>query len=121
MKDLKKLGEYNQRFALYAIINHHAPHIIEWRAEGSQCSLCDCSFKDTKKFPDMNSKHYSAGREKFAHGYPVVCWDCWEEALDEQDKAMSVPSKEGYQRAEMETFYSIDKKKKLSKKGKTKK
>lgn len=35
--------------------------------EGRACSECGCYFAD----PEKDSI--------YEHGYPVLCWDCWEE------------------------------------------
>ena len=47
--------------------------------EGRCCALCGQYFKNPKK------------NEIYEHGYPVTCWDCWEEDC-------------GYQRAEVKTL-----------------
>lgn len=52
----------------------HAEDIIE----GSCCALCGCYFADP-------------GGGIFDHGYPVACYDCWEEDC-------------GYQKAEVDTL-----------------
>lgn len=60
--------------------------------EGSMCSQCGSRFKKSK-----NS-------EIFKHGYPVICWDCWD-VLNEKVIIIN-----NYRRAEVETSYSIKRK-----------
>ncbi len=118
MKDLKKLAEHNQRFALYDIRNHHSPDIIKWRAEGSQCSVCDCGFTNNSDLHTYDAKGMEidmSSTEVFVHGYPAVCWDCWEEALDDWDRESGV-----YKKAKVETFHSRSKRRKMIKQKNTK-
>ena len=49
--------------------------IAEDMINGTCCDFCGQYFKDTK------SKH----DELFTHGFPVVCWDCWNN-IDKRDK-----------------------------------
>lgn len=47
--------------------------------DGLTCSLCGCFFAEHEQEDD--------GLEAplFEHGYPVVCWDCWE-GLSNKDR-----------------------------------
>ena len=38
--------------------------------EGRACSECGCYFADPN------------GQGTYEHGYPVLCWDCWEEGSE---------------------------------------
>ena len=60
--------------------------------EGSMCSQCGCKFKNEEG-------------KIFNHGHPVVCWDCWD-VLNEKVIIIN-----NYKRAEVETSYSIKRKK----------
>jgi hypothetical protein len=42
--------------------------------DGTSCELCGCYF--------INPKNENT---TYTHGYPVVCWDCWNE-LTSYDK-----------------------------------
>jgi hypothetical protein len=48
--------------------------------DGTTCQLCGCFFQG------------ESDNELYVHGYPVVCWDCWERLPKKQRKQ--------YQRAE---------------------
>lgn len=114
MKDLKKLAEHNQRFALYEIRNHHSPDIIKRRAEGLNCLVCDCGFtnnSDLHTYSEKGNEIDMSSNEVFVHGYPAVCWDCWGEALDESDRKSGV-----YKKAKVETFHSRSIRRKMIKK-----
>lgn len=52
--------------------------------DGTTCQLCGCFFGGL------------AEDECYTHGYPVVCWDCWEYLPKKQRKK--------YQRAERPTL-----------------
>lgn len=54
--------------------------LAEDMIDGSCCSLCGCYFIAENK-DDL----------VYTHGYPVACWDCWEEDC-------------GFPRAEKDTF-----------------
>ena len=104
MKNIKKLWENNERFAHCAIINHYSPDVIKWKAEGSRCSICYCGFtnnSDLYSYCGKGSEVDSLSTEVFIHGCPVVCWDCWEDTLDEEDRKIGC-----YKRAKVETFHS---------------
>lgn len=40
--------------------------------DGTCCSECGCYFRD--KDDEYDSL--------YSHGYPVLCWDCWDEDSD---------------------------------------
>ena len=42
--------------------------------DGSCCEICGCYFQH----PDKD--------ELFTHGYPAVCWDCWDEMSKKERK-----------------------------------
>lgn len=42
--------------------------------DGTACELCLCYFQGKTK----GALH--------AHGYPVVCWDCWKDLTKKQQK-----------------------------------
>lgn len=46
---------------------------------GRACQLCGSFFVENKQ----RDKHHI---ELYEHGYPVVCWDCWE-CLTPKEKA----------------------------------
>ena len=54
--------------------------IADDMVDGTCCSICGQYFKD----PDKENSSYT-------HGYPVACWDCWDNDC-------------GYARAVVETF-----------------
>ncbi len=48
--------------------------IAEDMIDGTACQFCGQYFQDPKKYDYV-----------YTHGYPVVCWDCWN-GLDKKDK-----------------------------------
>lgn len=56
--------------------------IADDMVDGTSCSLCGCYFIKKGKL--------------FTHGYPVVCWDCWDDLTEIE--------KEQYQKAEVKTI-----------------
>lgn len=42
--------------------------------DGTICSLCSCFFIGDKE------------GECYTHGYPVLCWDCWNELSKKERK-----------------------------------
>jgi hypothetical protein len=50
--------------------------------DGTSCSLCGCYFEKQDSL--------------FIHGYPVVCWDCWDDLTKDE--------REMYQKAETKTL-----------------
>jgi len=50
--------------------------------DGKMCQLCGCFFVDEKN-------------SLYTHGFPVVCWDCWQELSKEE--------KQDYARASVNT------------------
>ncbi len=56
--------------------------------DGTSCSLCGCYF--IKEIDDKDPERL------YTHGYPVVCWDCWDELTKDERKMC--------QRAETETI-----------------
>jgi hypothetical protein len=58
--------------------------IAEDMTDGTCCQLCGGYFKGKTE------------NELYSHGYPVVCWDCWQELNKKERKQ--------YQRALVDTI-----------------
>jgi len=62
--------------------------IAEDMIDGTACSLCGCYF--IKETDDTDPERL------YTHGYPAVCWDCWDD-LTSYDKQF-------HRKAEVETL-----------------
>jgi hypothetical protein len=64
--------------------------IAEDMIDGTCCSLCGMYFMD-----EANQEKLGIDKQSeavlYTHGYPVVCWDCYEEGC-------------GYQKSDVETL-----------------
>lgn len=56
--------------------------IAEDMLDGTTCQLCGCFFEENGKL--------------YTHGFPVVCWDCWDDLSDGEKK--------NHQKAAVETL-----------------
>lgn len=47
--------------------------IADQMINGETCNLCGCYFEDSSQ-------------NLYIHGYPVVCWDCWDNLTSKERK-----------------------------------
>lgn len=64
--------------------------MAEDMVDGTACSQCGCYFLDIDDHESL-----------YVHGYPVLCWDCWNGMTDEE---RIEAKKNGLQRAEVRTI-----------------
>jgi hypothetical protein len=58
---------------------------------GVCCAICGCYFATNDNIKIIHRGKHTENAKLYTHGYPVACWDCWDEDS-------------GYQKAKVDTL-----------------